>query len=151
MGEFKRDIRYCPVCGYFKAWWKKEYECPVCGTITVSAEELNTGKKWVEIVKTHTEDEYVVSQIGHELDPEMVKKRIQFEEDKNRQHEEWVKQREKEREASKPPVITCPYCKSTDTSKISTASKAAHAFFFGIFSISRNSKQWHCNKCHSDF
>lgn len=47
--------------------------------------------------------------------------------------------------------VTCPYCKSTNTSKISTASKVAHTAMFGIFSMSRNSKQWHCNSCSSDF
>lgn len=47
--------------------------------------------------------------------------------------------------------ITCPYCKSTNTSKITVASKAVHTAAFGVYSISRNSKQWHCNKCGSDF
>lgn len=49
------------------------------------------------------------------------------------------------------PTVTCPYCKSTNTKKISATSKAVHTAFFGIFSISRNSKQWHCNDCNSDF
>jgi hypothetical protein len=48
-------------------------------------------------------------------------------------------------------TITCPYCHSTKTKKISTASKVAHTAVFGVFSISRNSKQWHCNGCGSDF
>lgn len=48
-------------------------------------------------------------------------------------------------------LITCPYCKSADTKKITTASKAIHTAFFGIFSMGRNNKQWHCNKCGSDF
>lgn len=47
--------------------------------------------------------------------------------------------------------IECPYCHSEDTKKIITTSKAVHTALFGIFSISRNSKQWHCNKCNSDF
>lgn len=55
---------------------------------------------------------------------------------------------------SKPSIttsITCPYCKSTNTKKITNTSKAVHTAIFGIFSISRNSKQWHCNSCGSDF
>lgn len=48
-------------------------------------------------------------------------------------------------------VISCPYCNSTDTQKISNLSKAVHTSFFGIFSMSRNSKEWHCNSCKSDF
>ena len=49
------------------------------------------------------------------------------------------------------PVVTCPYCQSTDTKKISTSSKIANTAVFGIFSMSRNSKNYHCNKCGSDF
>ena len=45
----------------------------------------------------------------------------------------------------------CPYCNSTNIKKITTGSKVAHTALFGIFSISRNSKQWHCNNCKSDF
>ena len=48
-------------------------------------------------------------------------------------------------------VIICPYCHSTDTKKITNTSKAVHTVLFGIFSISRNNKQWHCNNCGSDF
>ena len=49
------------------------------------------------------------------------------------------------------PTISCPYCQSTNTKKISGTSKAVHTALFGIFSLSRNSKQWHCNNCKSDF
>lgn len=45
----------------------------------------------------------------------------------------------------------CPYCNSTNIKKITTGSKVAHTALFGIFSMSRNSKQWHCNDCKSDF
>lgn len=49
------------------------------------------------------------------------------------------------------PVIECPYCHSTNTKKITKTSKAFHTALFGIFSLSRNSKQFHCNNCNSDF
>ena len=48
-------------------------------------------------------------------------------------------------------VVVCPYCKSTDVKKITVTSKAIHTAVFGIFSLGRNSKQWHCNNCVSDF
>ena len=48
-------------------------------------------------------------------------------------------------------VVECPYCHSTDTKKITNTSKAVHTALFGIFSIGRNSKNFHCNKCGSDF
>lgn len=45
----------------------------------------------------------------------------------------------------------CPYCHSRNTKKITTISKAAHTTLFGIFSMGRNSKNYHCNNCRSDF
>ncbi len=47
--------------------------------------------------------------------------------------------------------VECPYCHSTNTKKITTTSKALHTVIFGMMSLSRNSKQWHCNNCNSDF
>lgn len=47
--------------------------------------------------------------------------------------------------------VECPYCHATNVKRITNTSKAAHTALFGIFSISRNSKQWHCNQCNSDF
>ena len=49
------------------------------------------------------------------------------------------------------PTVTCPYCKSTNTKKITNTSKAIHTALFGIFSIGRNTKNYHCNQCGSDF
>lgn len=47
-------------------------------------------------------------------------------------------------------VVCCPYCNSVDTSKISTTSKVVNTVIFGVFGTKRY-KQWHCNKCGSDF
>lgn len=49
------------------------------------------------------------------------------------------------------PVIKCPYCHSTDTKKITTASKVVHTAVFGALTTGRNLKEWHCNRCNSDF
>lgn len=48
------------------------------------------------------------------------------------------------------PVVECPYCHSKDTRKITTASKAVNTTVWGIFGTKRH-KQWHCNRCNSDF
>lgn len=48
------------------------------------------------------------------------------------------------------PRVTCPYCKSTNTSKITAFDKAVNIGLFGIFGSKRH-KQWHCNTCKSDF
>jgi len=49
------------------------------------------------------------------------------------------------------PTVECPYCHSTDTKKISSLSKAGSVTLFGVFALGKTSKQWHCNKCGSDF
>lgn len=48
------------------------------------------------------------------------------------------------------PLVTCPYCNSVNTSKISTTAKVVNTALFGIFGTKRH-KQWHCNDCNSDF
>ena len=47
--------------------------------------------------------------------------------------------------------VECPYCHSINTKKITNSSKAVHTALFGVFSLSRNSKQFHCNNCKADF
>lgn len=47
--------------------------------------------------------------------------------------------------------ITCPYCQSTNTQKISGLSKAGSVALWGIFALGKTTKQWHCNNCKSDF
>lgn len=47
--------------------------------------------------------------------------------------------------------VRCPYCNSYNTNKISTMSKAIGAALIGVHALARNSKQWHCNDCGSDF
>lgn len=47
-------------------------------------------------------------------------------------------------------TISCPYCKSIDTVKISTTSKTINTAMFGILGKKRH-YQWHCNTCGSNF
>ena len=46
--------------------------------------------------------------------------------------------------------VECPYCNSTNVKKISGTSRAISALAFG-FASKKIGKQWHCNKCGSDF
>ena len=55
------------------------------------------------------------------------------------------------RDKGNPYGVTCPYCKATNVRKITIANKAVHTSIFGIWSIGRNSKQWHCDHCGSEF
>ncbi len=47
--------------------------------------------------------------------------------------------------------VSCPYCKATNVRKITITSKAIHTSIFGIFSMGRNAKNYHCDHCGSDF
>ena len=47
-------------------------------------------------------------------------------------------------------TVTCPYCHSVNTKKITTTSKVVNTALFGIFGQKRR-YQWHCNNCKSDF
>ena len=49
------------------------------------------------------------------------------------------------------PTITCPYCQSTNTKKISGLSKAGSVALWGIFALGKTTKQFHCNNCSADF
>lgn len=62
-----------------------------------------------------------------------------------------LKQQESSKKVEEDNKVRCPNCHSTNIKKITTGSKVAHTALFGIFSMSRNSKQWHCNNCKSDF
>lgn len=46
--------------------------------------------------------------------------------------------------------IVCPYCKSTNTEKISRVSRGVSIYALGIASP-KLGKQWHCKNCKSDF
>ena len=52
---------------------------------------------------------------------------------------------------NKPKSVECPYCHSTNTKKISTASKVGSVALFGIFAANKVAKEWYCNNCKSDF
>ncbi len=48
------------------------------------------------------------------------------------------------------PVVECPYCHSTDTKRISAMNRVVSTGLFG-FGSKKIGKQYHCNKCKSDF
>ncbi len=46
--------------------------------------------------------------------------------------------------------VECPYCHAANVKKISTAGRMVSTGLFGLAS-NKIGKQWHCNKCGSDF
>lgn len=53
-------------------------------------------------------------------------------------------------EEERHPHVECPYCKSTNTEKISTVSRAVSVSLVGAAS-GKIGKQWHCKNCNSNF
>lgn len=114
--------------------------CPVCHTKDSFVE------KYIMDIKRISNDSGFVQAMSklHDEDPiEYQLKMSQFKAN--------LKQQEKSKKVEEDNQVHCPYCNSTNIKKITTGSKVTHTALFGIFSMSRNSKQWHCNDCKSDF
>ena len=70
-----------------------------------------------------------------------------------RLHREMQEMQARQREldlSKRPGAVQCPYCKSYDTTKITAGSRVASAVMWGVAS-NKLGKQWHCNKCKSNF
>ena len=120
-------------------------ECPEC-LCPLNKENISTipDGGWVKAVSTDENFMKAMTEL-YENDPiEYQLKISQFKANLKQQ----VSSKKVEEDNNTP---HCPYCNSTNIKKITTGSKVAHTALFGIFSISRNRKQWHCNNCKSDF
>lgn len=145
------------------------YICPNCGAHTIFAENEDKNKKCscgensfisLSIQQCHY---YKLSEIEQQ---KIDQKALNLNDQQyTEQKEVWKKVREpiekryeEERQArfqrnheiEMRNRIRCPYCKSTDVSKISTLGRAASVGVFGLAS-KKIGKQWHCNHCKSDF
>lgn len=70
--------------------------------------------------------------------------------EKDRQENYAREAREEYQTKNTKPTITCPYCQSTNVSKIGTLGRMVSVGFWGLAS-GKVGKQWHCKKCGSDF
>lgn len=64
--------------------------------------------------------------------------------------EEYLEGNRRRTEAIAVNSVKCPYCKSANVKKLSFTGKALSVGTLGLFS-KKIGKQWHCNKCNSDF
>lgn len=120
-------------------------ECPEC-LCPLNKENISTipDGGWVKAVSTDENFMKAMTEL-YENDPiEYQLKMSQFKANLKQQESSKLKEEDNN-------TPHCPYCNSTNIKKITTGSKVAHTALFGIFSMSRNSKQWHCNNCKSDF
>lgn len=147
--------------------------CPVCGAPWIDIRNDEKYKKECkEWMKKHKKDtdlqtKWVEYYTGQPLDPELVAKREAYnkrvieyitsgkslDDYREKKMEKAVHDAENKLKANPTPpspVITCPYCHSTNTKKISQMSRVTSIGFWGVFS-KKIGKQWHCNECNSDF
>lgn len=151
--------KFCNKCGNITLGNKNlEEKCQVCGNVKIPVptkyiqeNEILTDKELEdrtimlieELVKTSPEfDQYL---FDHK-DEILAKQSAEF--DAKMEHGKAILE---VRDKGNKFGMECPYCHSTNTNKITITSKAVHTAIFGIFSMGRNSKNFHCNNCNSDF
>ena len=166
-------FKYCPKCGDISIYYTSpgsRTNCNVCGS---SPYEINpkwgiTIEKYNEIMNQAKYGEKTIEECRSEFNDfcepfreEVVKKHKDFDSYYYEHRLEILEQKfsnsnlPKEvsdaiKEAANTPVIKCPYCKSTNTKKLSAASRGLSFGIFG-FGSKKIGKQWHCNGCGSDF
>ena len=140
-GLYMANIKYCAKCGKIDIITFDEPEiCKYCNILLIETkysldDVVRQGKE--AIIKT-IEEEYIVN--NSEFSIEEKQKRI--EQDRlDRIHQ---------KPYTPSTSVKCPYCRSGDVKKITIAGRAVSVGVFGIAS-GKIGKQWHCNKCKSDF
>lgn len=165
--EISSYAKECNQCGYpLSSNLEKDdyiYICPKCAMI-YSSDELNADKECrfcniKTIITKETMDDFI-DNMDNEDDYDIILSKKyggnQFSECAYRHRLSSIKQENKNqstRHQSTPQPstqVTCPYCKSTNTKKISTTGKVASVLSFGLLS-KKVGKQWYCNNCKSYF
>lgn len=95
-----------------------------------------------------TADEFLVMYDN----PELYEKNLHKEnkENINKMVSERLEQIQTQQDLASGKRVVCPYCKSTNTEKISTVSRAVSVSLVGAAS-SKLGKQWRCKQCGSNF
>ena len=155
------EIMYCEKCG----WIGHVLFSKTCKNCQIKMKLLPENMKykyhifvedWTKISNDEIiqrKENFVMSELNNNplFSIEEYNKQINRQIETNRQIDKYHEQQKIDNQIKSKPVIECPYCHSTNTKKITNASKAIHTAVFGIFSVSRNSKNYHCNNCNSDF
>lgn len=135
-------------------------KCPCCfgDNIKLFSQTDKEIDRQIKKIKKIGKAQYILSEYGEQIDESLQEKVDKFYAELDRQMQIQFKKEiaEINRNAPKPydprqhGLVECPYCRSRDTEKISSLSRAASVGFFGLGS-KKIGKQWHCNKCKSDF
>lgn len=151
-------LYYCKKCGRVveNSWDEKDFKCDCCKCITYPVPSkywldgmdflINEEQKQVlieELVKTSPEfDQYLFDH----RDEILAKQYAEF----NAKMEHGKAVLEGKDKGNKFGV-ECPYCHATNVRKITITNKAVHTAIFGLWSIGRNTKNYHCDHCGSEF
>jgi len=140
-------LMYCKKCGriVLNTVSKDSFHCDCCKSITyrVPTEYLNESLPFLLKGKDNSETK-------QKLYDELVKPSPEFDQYLFDHRDEILARNSAHFNSLSQLSVTCPYCSSTNTKKITATSKAVNTALFGIFGTKRH-KQWHCNKCGSDF
>lgn len=162
--------KYCKNCGYVCNYYKpedlKKTKCPKCGSKfydTVESIDYFAGRtekdmpNWEDVVRK----KYLKGKVLNNAKFDVVKENERIAKEKELyalKHNSNNGLRAINNVGqvtnmidNKQPVVECPYCHLTDTKKITGISKMGSVALWGIFAAGKVSKQWHCNKCKSDF
>ena len=148
--------KICKSCGAIS--FNKEDICPVCNIPLITV-PFFTGRK-IDNLGGEDRDKYIEEITGQKLNPIMVQKRKDYLKKIYKEQKEILQKRIRKSEESRineyqqkylaEHNIHCPYCNSSNVTKISTVNRAVSVGMFGIAS-KKLGKQLHCNSCGSDF
>ena len=148
--------KICKSCGAIS--FNKEDICPVCNIPLITV-PFFTGRK-IDNLGGEDRDKYIEEITGQKLNPIMVQKRKDYLKKIYKEQKEILQKRIRKSEESRineyqqkylvEHNIHCPYCNSSNVTKISTVNRAVSVGMFGLAS-KKIGKQWHCNNCGSDF
>lgn len=148
--------KICKSCGAIS--FNKEDICPVCNIPLITV-PFFTGRK-IDNLGGEDRDKYIEEITGQKLNPIMVQKRKDYLKKIYKEQKEILQKRIRKSEESRineyqqkylaEHNIHCPYCNSSNVTKIGTFDRVVSTGLFGLAS-KKIGKQWHCNECKSDF
>ena len=146
--------KICKSCGAIS--FNKEDICPVCNIPLITV-PFFTGRK-IDNLGGEDRDKYIEEITGQKLNPIMVQKRKDYLKKIYKEQKEILQKRIRKSEESRineyqqkylaEHNIHCPYCNSTNVTKIGTVNRTASVGMFGLAS-SKIGKTHKCNDCGS--
>ena len=106
-----------------------------------------------ELIKRDLELNAIQRKKEKEEQDRKLRKQAEEEARKRKAEQEWAERQaafQLQQDLASGKRVVCPYCKSTNTEKISTMSRAVSVSLVGAAS-GKIGKQWHCNSCGSNF